>query len=81
LQILSIPNSAILGYIRQTQGETLLVLNNLTSEFQRFGLPTLGLQIGAGIELFSSTHQDLGILTSGEIELEPYGFRWYLRDQ
>jgi len=80
LQILPIPNPAILGYIRQTEGETLLVLNNLTPELQRFELPTLGLQIEAGIELFSSTHQDLVIPTSGEIELEPYGFRWYLRD-
>jgi maltose alpha-D-glucosyltransferase/alpha-amylase len=77
LSVLPVQNPAILGYLRQTEGETLLVLNNLTSDNQRFELPPLESPDGALVDLFSS-HRVEGIAsTGGEFELDPYGFRWY----
>lgn len=77
LSILPIPNPAILGYIRQTDSETLLVLNNLTPNSQHIELPILGLPGGEWVELFSNSRVDQLVSTHEEIELNPYGFRWY----
>jgi maltose alpha-D-glucosyltransferase/alpha-amylase len=77
LNMIPVLNPAILGYIRQTEGETILVLNNLTPDYQRFALPPLGSPDGAFVDLFSSSRVDGIGSTGGELALEPYGFRWY----
>jgi maltose alpha-D-glucosyltransferase/alpha-amylase len=77
LTMLPVTNTSILAYLRKTGGESLLVLNNLAPGFQRVDLQTCGLPSGPLSELFSSTPGERGKSTGSEIELEPYGFRWY----
>jgi maltose alpha-D-glucosyltransferase / alpha-amylase len=77
LSILPVPNTSILAYLRKTESESILVLNNLASSLQHIELRTCGLPFGSLSELFSSMPGDRVISTSVEIELEPYGFRWY----
>jgi maltose alpha-D-glucosyltransferase/alpha-amylase len=81
LSILPLPNSAILAYLRQTQGESVLVVNNLSSGFHPIDLTSIGLQSASITSLFTSLPEEQAISTDREFVLEPYGFRWYQCDK
>jgi maltose alpha-D-glucosyltransferase/alpha-amylase len=70
LQLLATPAPALLAYLRQGD-ETLLVVNNLSSEPQAILLDLPGLPAGKLLDLLSGE-----TLTAPRLQLAGYGYRW-----
>ena len=77
LHLLSPKNKAILAYLRVYEDETLLVVNNLSSEPQTFALNLAGSEGRALLDLLSQN--TLPVVTSQPytLHLERYGYRWF----
>jgi maltose alpha-D-glucosyltransferase / alpha-amylase len=76
LTMLAPDRLSILAYLRQYQGETLLVLNNLSAQRKLFRIELETFSSRRLVDLF--TGQELTSTTSStrHFELEPYGFQW-----
>jgi len=76
LHILPCENRAILAYLRAFGGETLLVINNLSSQPQEADLDLSAFAGTLGVDLFTQERQ----LSVGQgayaTRLEAYGYRW-----
>jgi maltose alpha-D-glucosyltransferase/alpha-amylase len=69
LRLLAPEDRAVLAYLRSDGDETLLVVNNLSSEAREVEIP------GGAVDLF--TEQPLGAPAGPlRLSLEPYGYRW-----
>ena len=77
LSLVTSVTSSVLAYLREYEGETLLVLNNLSGQGVSLRIQLPGSQQRRVLNLFGS-HQGRGTDTDlSDVELEPYGFRWF----
>jgi len=81
LSILPGANKSILAYLRQYEDEEILILNNLSSEIQKFKLSLKGSRQVDLVELFHSGSPNQPHMHRGGFVLEPYGFSWYQVNQ
>jgi maltose alpha-D-glucosyltransferase/alpha-amylase len=77
LTILPVSDQAILAYLRQYEGEMLLILNNLSPRFQHFELPLPGVFPADLIQLFHSEPSNQPLESQDGFALDPFGFGWY----
>jgi maltose alpha-D-glucosyltransferase/alpha-amylase len=77
LSLLTSVPPTVLAYLREYERETLLVLNNLSGERVSLKIQLPGSKKGRALDLFGS-YQGRGNDTElSDVELEPYGFRWF----
>lgn len=67
-------NPAVAVYVREHDGETIIVLNNLSDVHQAVRLPTAHQKIGR--ELFS----DRSFTLKEQVTLQPYSYLWFLAE-
>ncbi|MDX1435765.1 MAG: maltose alpha-D-glucosyltransferase [Anaerolineales bacterium] len=72
LTLLDVAPGSVLAYLRQYQGQTLLILNNLSDSMVQVDLEG---KVERGKQLANLLNGERE--TGQTVELEPYGFRWY----
>jgi maltose alpha-D-glucosyltransferase/alpha-amylase len=75
LQLLSPENRAILAYVRAFEGETVLVVNNLSSKPQEAGLDLSAFVGTRPVDLFTQEKQP-PVGQETPMRLGAYGYRW-----
>jgi glycosidase len=68
-------NPAVASYLREYEGETLLILNNLSSDAQEVNIPAE--HQGTYSDLMNSATLTL----AGNISLQPYSYLWLQRQK
>jgi maltose alpha-D-glucosyltransferase/alpha-amylase len=76
LQLLPSENRAILAYLRAYMGETLLVVNNLSSEPQEASLDLSTFVGTRPVDLLTQERQPPVSQEAYPVRLEAYGYRW-----
>ena len=76
MEILDVPNAAILAFVREYEGERVLVVANLSRFAQSVQLPTRDLTGQVPVELFSQSHFPAFGSEPYHLTLAPYGFFW-----
>jgi maltose alpha-D-glucosyltransferase/alpha-amylase len=80
LQILSTNNKSILAYLRQQEDQTLLIINNLSSEARKIHLDLKQFNFHKVIDLLSDDPPTIITSQENSFELMGYGYRWYKLD-
>jgi maltose alpha-D-glucosyltransferase/alpha-amylase len=80
LQILSNNNTSVLAYLRQDDDQTLLIINNLSSETSQIHLNLKQFKNKKVIDLFSDDATPIIASQDNSFEIPGYGFRWYKLD-
>jgi len=76
LTILSPANPAVLSFLRQHEGQTLLLLYNLSSEAQSFELDLTRYKSRRVTDILKPNLSRLSTSSQVHFSLEPYGYRW-----
>jgi len=76
LRMLQTNDLAVLVYLRQHAGQTLLILNNLSPHGKQFHLSLSGLGAHKVIDLFSGEPLVVNTVETCQFEFGPYGYRW-----
>jgi len=76
LRTLPTNDPAVLVYLRQHAGQSLLILNNLSPHGKQFHLSLSGLLAHKVIDLFSGEPLVENTAETCQFELGPYGYRW-----
>lgn len=80
LQILSTNNKSVLAYLRQDEDQTLLIINNLSSEASQIHLDLKHFNNKKVFDLFSDDTTPIIASQENSFEIPGYGFRWYKLD-
>jgi maltose alpha-D-glucosyltransferase/alpha-amylase len=80
LQILSTNNKSILAYLRQYEDQTLLIINNLSSEASQIHLDLKQFNINKVFDLFFDDPPPIIDNQENSFELAGYGYRWFKLD-
>jgi maltose alpha-D-glucosyltransferase/alpha-amylase len=75
LRLLELSNRAVLAYVREYEGERILLLHNLASTGQETTLDLSG-RVGRIVDLLSGEVWVSAASTTFPVALEPYGYRW-----
>ena len=78
LQILSTNNESVLAYLRQYEDQTLLIINNLSSEAEQIHLNLK--QFNKVFDLFLDDPPPIIASQENSFELPGYGYRWFTLD-
>jgi len=80
LQILSTNNESVLAYLRQYEDQTLLIINNLSSEARQIHLNLKQFNINKVFDLFFDDSPPIIASQENSFELAGYGYRWFKLD-
>ena len=80
LQILSTNNKSVLAYLRQYEDQTLLIINNLSSEASQIHLDLKQFNINKVFDLFIDDPPPIIASQENSFELAGYGYRWFKLD-
>lgn len=78
LALLKPANSAVLGYVRATGDETVVVVNNLSPEPQHVTLDLAGYRGKMLVDLFTGAKLEVPASGTWTLALERYGYRWLM---
>ncbi len=77
LQILSTNNESVLAYLRQYEDQTLLIINNLSSEARQFHLDLKQFNFNKVFDLFLDDPSPIIASQENSFKLPGYGYRWF----
>lgn len=77
IEILPVENKSILAYLRIHEQETLLILNNLSSDLQEFNLDLSRYPNARLIDLFHDQESLAEQQKENRLELPAFAYRWY----
>jgi maltose alpha-D-glucosyltransferase/alpha-amylase len=80
LQILSTNNESVLAYLRQYEDQTLLIINNLSSEARQIHLNLKQFNFNKVFDLFFDDPPPIIASQENSFELPGYGYRWFKLD-
>ena len=80
LQILSTNNESVLAYLRQYEDQTLLIINNLSSEAKQIHLDLKQFNFNKVFDLFFNDPSPIIARQENSFELPGYGYRWFKLD-
>jgi len=80
LQILSTNNESVLAYLRQYEDQTLLIINNLSSEAKQIHLDLKQFNFNKVFDLFFDDPPTIIASQDNSFELPGYGYRWFKLD-
>jgi len=80
LQILSTNNKSVLAYLRQYEDQTLLIINNLSSEARQIHLNLKQFNFNKVFDLIYDDPPPIIASQENSFELPGYGYRWFKLD-